>query len=217
MDSHKNTKSRKRSVATKTRKRETKNGRHENTKARNGKQATKTRKRETNNSAKTQGDHDVIRLEQFSRVGVISDTHGLLRPEAVESLRGCGLIVHAGDVGDAAVLDQLRLIAPTVAVRGNVDTGVWAKALPLTRTVRIGDLRLFVVHELSRLSIDPHASGFAAVIFGHSHRPSTEVKDGVLYLNPGAAGPRRFSLPITLATLSIVNQRLAHEIVTLHV
>jgi putative phosphoesterase len=148
---------------------------------------------------------------------VISDTHGLLRPEAVAALAGCGLIVHAGDVGDASVLDQLRSIAPTIAVRGNVDTGVWAKALPLTRIVEVGTLRLYVLHELSKLALDPKASGFAAVIYGHSHRPEAIDRDGVLFLNPGSAGPRRFSLPIAVATLHVARRRLSHDIIELQI
>jgi uncharacterized protein len=151
------------------------------------------------------------------RVGVISDTHGLLRPEAIDALRGSELIVHAGDVGKPDVLESLRAIAPTIAVRGNVDTGAWAATLPSTEVIEVGDLHLYVLHDLSALDLDPKAAGFAAVIFGHSHRPAAELKDGVLFLNPGSAGPRRFSLPITLARLRVAGGRLAHEIVELHV
>jgi putative phosphoesterase len=150
-------------------------------------------------------------------VGIISDTHGLVRPEALDALRGSDLIVHAGDVGDASVIDQLRQVAPTVAVRGNIDVGAWGRTLPATRTVEVGALRLFVLHEISSLSLDPKAASFAAVIFGHSHRASAEVKDGVLYLNPGSAGPRRFTLPISLAKLRVVETRLTHEIVELRI
>ena len=148
-------------------------------------------------------------------VGVISDTHGLLRPEATEALQGSKLIVHAGDVGNAEVLERLRAIAPTVAVRGNVDGGAWATALPVTEVVEVGRLRLYVLHELSGLDLDPKAAGFAAVISGHTHRPSAEVRNGVLYLNPGSAGPRRFSLPVAVAKLQVVGETLSHEILEL--
>ena len=148
-------------------------------------------------------------------VGVISDTHGLLRPEATEALQGSKLIVHAGDVGNAEVLERLRAIAPTVAVRGNVDGGAWATALPVTEVVEVGRLRLYVLHELSGLDFDPKAAGFAAVISGHTHRPSAEVRNGVLYLNPGSAGPRRFSLPVAVAKLQVVGESLSHEILEL--
>jgi uncharacterized protein len=150
-------------------------------------------------------------------VGVISDTHGLLRPEAVAALRGSELIVHAGDVGDARVLDELRAIAPTVAVRGNIDSGAWARALPPTTIVAVGELQLYVLHQLSALGLDPKTAGFAAVISGHSHRPSAELREGVLYLNPGSAGPRRFTLPVSVARLQIVEKNLSHEIIELRV
>jgi putative phosphoesterase len=151
------------------------------------------------------------------RVGVISDTHGLLRPEAIEALRGAELIVHAGDVGKADLLESLRAIAPTIAVRGNIDTAAWASTLPSTEVIEVGDLHLYVLHDLSTLDLDPKAAGFAAVIFGHSHRPGAELRDGVLFLNPGSAGPRRFSLPITLARLEVARHRVSHEIVELNV
>ena len=136
-------------------------------------------------------------------VGVISDTHGLLRPEATATLRGCSQIIHAGDVGRAEVLDALRRIAPTVAVRGNVDSGEWAAALPLTETLTIGEVRLHVVHDVHDLDLAPAAAGIRVVISGHSHQGRIEENAGVLYLNPGAAGPRRFRLPVTLAHLEI--------------
>jgi len=150
-------------------------------------------------------------------VGVISDTHGLLRPEAVAALEGSDLIVHAGDVGDPEVLAPLRELAPVHAVRGNVDRGTWAEELPLDRVVEVGGHRLYVLHILDELDLDPAAAGFAAVIFGHSHRPHRERRDGVLYLNPGSAGPRRFRLPVTVARLSVSEQGLTAEIVELTV
>jgi putative phosphoesterase len=150
-------------------------------------------------------------------VGVISDTHGLLRPEAVEALRGSELIIHAGDVGDPVVLERLRTIAPTFAVRGNVDAGEWAKGLPETTVVSAGQLRVYVLHDLSTLDVDPQARGFAAVVSGHSHRALAETRNGVLYLNPGAAGPRRFKLPVSVARLHVAGRQLTHEIIVLRV
>jgi putative phosphoesterase len=148
-------------------------------------------------------------------IGVISDTHGLLRPEAVEALRDSELIVHAGDVGDPEILERLRDIAPTMAVRGNVDTQPWARALPLTEVVQAGHLHLYVLHDLGTLDLDPKAAGFAAVISGHSHKPVAETRDGVLYLNPGSAGRRRFSLPICLARLRLTGDHLDYEFINL--
>ncbi len=148
-------------------------------------------------------------------VGVISDTHGLLRPEAVAALGGSELILHAGDVGDPEILKRLRHIAPTVAVRGNVDTAAWASVLPMTEVVEIGELRLYMLHDLAALDLDAKAAGFAAVISGHTHRPVADMRGRVLYLNPGSAGPRRFSLPIAVARLQIDGTTLSHEIVEL--
>jgi len=133
----------------------------------------------------------------MAQIGLISDTHGLLRPEAVCALAGSQLIIHAGDVGRPEVLDELRRIAPVVAVRGNVDRGAWAGALPETAVVDPG---IYVLHNLHDLKLDA-AAGCRAVISGHSHKPSENMRDGVLYLNPGAAGPRRFRLPVTVARL----------------
>ena len=151
------------------------------------------------------------------RIGVISDTHGLLRPEALAALQGSDLILHAGDVGPREILDRLREVAPTVAVRGNVDTGIWATALPLTDVVEVDGLYLYMLHDRAQLDLDPKAAGFAAVVFGHSHRPSADLRDGVLYLNPGSAGPRRFALPVTIARLTVSGGTLTHEIVELDV
>lgn len=150
-------------------------------------------------------------------IGVISDTHGLLRPEAVRALRGCERIVHAGDVGDPAILEELRRLAPVAAVRGNVDRGAWADVLPETEVVEVGSALLYVLHDLAQLDLDPDAAGFAAVISGHTHQPSSEVRNGVLHLNPGSAGPRRFKLPVTVARLSVSGERVAAEIVELDV
>lgn len=148
-------------------------------------------------------------------VGVISDTHGLLRPEAVAQLTGSDLIIHAGDVGRPGILDDLAALAPTHTVRGNIDTEFWAEALPERRTVEVAGHRLLVLHDISALSIDPATDGFSAVIFGHSHRPSMEDRDGVLFLNPGSAGPRRFRLPVTMARIRVNGRAIAVEIVTL--
>ncbi len=144
-------------------------------------------------------------------VGVISDTHGVLRPEAAAALAGVDRILHAGDVGTLAVLDALRAIAPTTAVRGNVDHGGWATALPLTDVVRLGTLDVYMLHDLDALDLDPVAAGFAAVITGHSHQPKAEWTRGVLYLNPGSAGPRRFTLPVTLSILRITGGTIEHS------
>jgi len=137
------------------------------------------------------------------RIGLISDTHGLLRPEAVAALQGCAQIIHAGDIGKPQVLDGLRAIAPLEAIRGNIDTADWAQVLPERLDLRIGGLTLHVLHDLKQLDIDPLAAGVDVVIAGHSHKPKVERRDGVLYVNPGSAGPRRFSLPISLALLEL--------------
>lgn len=136
-------------------------------------------------------------------IGVISDTHGLLRPQAVEALRGSELILHAGDIGSADVVDRLREIAPVVAVRGNVDTGAWADKFPMDEVVNVQGRHLYVLHNLNEIDLDPVAAGFDAVISGHSHKPAIQNKAGVLYLNPGSAGPRRFTLPVAVAGLDI--------------
>jgi putative phosphoesterase len=150
-------------------------------------------------------------------VGVVSDTHGLLRPQAIDALRGSAMIIHAGDVGNAEVIDRLGGIAPTFVVRGNIDKGSWAARLPATELVAIGELHFFVLHEISQLELDPAAAGFAAVVFGHSHQPSIETRQGVLFLNPGSAGPRRFKLPVTVARVRVSGRRLHPDIVQLQV
>ena len=148
-------------------------------------------------------------------VGIVSDTHGLLRPEAVRALRGVERIVHAGDVGSAAVLEELGAIAPVVAVRGNNDRGAWAAKLPASEVVEIDGASLYVIHDLAELDLDPAAAGLHAVVSGHSHKPKVERRDGVLYLNPGSIGPRRFTLPIALALLSVEGRAVEARIVEL--
>ena len=137
------------------------------------------------------------------RVGLISDTHGLLRPEVLAFLHGSEHIVHGGDVCDAGVLETLRGIAPVTAVRGNNDRGAWASALRASELVRLGDAHLYVIHDLAEIDIEPRAAGVQVVVSGHSHRPAIEERDGVLYVNPGSAGPRRFRLPISVGELVV--------------
>jgi putative phosphoesterase len=149
------------------------------------------------------------------RVGLISDTHGVLRPQALAQLRGVDHIVHAGDVGDAAILARLAELAPVTAVRGNNDHGAWAEALPETATLRAGGVAIHVIHDLKRLDVDAAAAGYDAVIAGHSHRPACTRRDGVLYVNPGSAGPRRFTLPIAVGELRIVDGKLHADIIEL--
>lgn len=146
------------------------------------------------------------------RIGVISDTHGLLRPEAQRALLGVQLIIHAGDVGAPEILTQLKLIAPVFAVRGNVDTHSWARELPLTAVVETSGFSFYVLHNLQDLDLNPRAAGFDAVISGHTHQVEQRLDTGVLYLNPGSAGPRRFQLPITLALLEITRKPWKVEI-----
>jgi uncharacterized protein len=156
-------------------------------------------------------------VHKLSYIGVIADTHGLLRPQAVAALQGSALIIHAGDVGRPEILEELRRIAPVVAVRGNVDRGAWAMPLPHSEIVEHDGVRLYVIHILEDLDLDPPAAGFHAVITGHTHRPKMETKDGVLYFNPGSAGPRRFILPISVGRLSVVDGKVHGEIITLPV
>jgi putative phosphoesterase len=138
-----------------------------------------------------------------TRVGLISDTHGLLRPEAVEFLQGSDMIIHCGDVCDAGVIRELSRIAPVSAVRGNNDQGAWADALPESAIIRIGEVVVYVIHDLATIDTDPAAAGVAVVLSGHSHKPSVVCRNGITYVNPGSAGPRRFSLPICAAELMI--------------
>lgn len=137
------------------------------------------------------------------KIGVISDTHGLLRPEAEQCLAGVAHIIHAGDIGRPEVIAGLRRIAPVIAIKGNVDTADWATRYPATKTVKLGGRAIHVLHDVHELELDPASYGIDVVISGHSHKPDIETVDGVLFLNPGSAGPRRFSLPITLATLEL--------------
>jgi len=144
------------------------------------------------------------------KIGLISDTHGLLRKEAVEALRGSELIIHAGDVGKPEILEELRKIAPVIAVRGNVDTGPWARTLPETAVAEAGATLIYVLHDVKALDLNPAAAGFHIVVSGHSHKPGKTERDGVLYINPGSAGPRRFQLPVTVSHLRL--GRLPYEV-----
>ena len=141
------------------------------------------------------------------RVGLISDTHGLLREEAKAFLRGCDHIVHGGDIGDARVLEALAAIAPVTAVRGNNDFGAWARAIRETELFTLGGVYLYAIHDLAQLDIDPGAAGVRVVVSGHSHKPLVTERDGILFVNPGSAGPRRFKLPISIAELLIDGDR----------
>ena len=141
--------------------------------------------------------------EPAKSIGIISDTHGLLRPQALAALQGSDLIIHAGDVGDPEILKALKSVAPVFAVRGNVDTEPWALALPETEVIETGLATFYVLHDLHALDLDPAAAGFHIVISGHSHKPANTERDGVLFLNPGSAGPRRFDLPVTVARLEL--------------
>jgi hypothetical protein len=149
------------------------------------------------------------------RVGLISDTHGLIRSEALDALRGSEIIIHCGDIGDASVLDALRNIAPVRAIRGNNDKGAWARGIPSTDVVEVGGHAIYVLHILAELDLDPERAGFSAVVFGHSHKPSIEMKGKALFVNPGSAGPRRFTLPVTVATLTLRSARCEAKIVEL--
>lgn len=152
-----------------------------------------------------------------AQIGLISDTHGLLRPQALEALRGSELILHAGDVGKPEILTALREIAPVIAVRGNVDTSDWARTLPETAVAEAGKALLYVLHDLHALDLNPVAAGFHIVISGHSHQPGKSERDGVLYINPGSAGPRRFHLPVTVARLNLGHAPIEVEFVELRV
>jgi putative phosphoesterase len=150
-------------------------------------------------------------------IGLISDTHGLVRPEALEALRRVDLIIHAGDIGKPEVLDALKAIGPLVAIKGNNDIGAWAKPLPDTQLVQTADTKVFVIHNVKELDCDPAAQGYEVVISGHSHKPSILTRDGVLFVNPGSAGPRRFKLPVAVGKLFIQNQKVNAELIELRV
>ncbi|HEY9845146.1 MAG TPA: metallophosphoesterase family protein, partial [Candidatus Caenarcaniphilales bacterium] len=148
-------------------------------------------------------------------IGVISDTHGLMRPEAKEALKGVGFILHAGDIGKPQVLEELGAIAPVVAVRGNNDKGKWAEAIPEQTVFEAGAVSIYLLHDVKELELDPVAEGFKVVISGHSHRPVIQENRGVLFVNPGSAGPRRFKLPVSLARLQLIKGRVNAQVVEL--
>jgi putative phosphoesterase len=150
-------------------------------------------------------------------IGLISDTHGLVRPEAIQALRGVDSILHAGDIGGPTILEQLRDVAPVFAVRGNNDRDDWARQVPERKVVIVGAIRIYLLHNLNEIDIDPAAAGFNVVVTGHSHRPSVVVRGGVLYVNPGSAGPRRFRLPVSVARLRVRGPRISATLVELAV
>ena len=155
------------------------------------------------------------KIKVVHHIGLVSDTHSLIRPEALDALRNSDLIIHCGDVGDSAVLEALRTLAPVRAVRGNNDKGPWAGALPAYDVVEVGSHAIYVLHNLAELDLDPAAAGLIAVVSGHSHRPLIEERGKVLFVNPGSAGPRRFTLPVTVATLALRSGRCEAKIVEL--
>jgi putative phosphoesterase len=148
-------------------------------------------------------------------IGVISDTHGLLRPESLAALQGSDYIIHAGDIGDPVILDKLEEIAPVTAVRGNVDHGAWTRKIPATNVLQIGEISIYVLHNLQELDLKPEAAKFVAVVYGHSHVPKQERKNGVLYFNPGSAGPRRFKLPVSVGRITIEHNKIDAKILPL--
>lgn len=150
-----------------------------------------------------------------TQIGVISDTHGLLRPEAIEALIGSDLILHAGDIGKPEILEELRTIAPVVAVRGNNDIGAWAQTIPEIETIAIENVSIHLLHTVKDLKVDPKTASIQVVISGHSHKPSIEDREGVLFLNPGSAGPRRFKLPISVASLYVKDNMVQAKVVNL--
>jgi uncharacterized protein len=152
--------------------------------------------------------------ETYKRIGLISDTHGLLRPEAVRALSGVQHIIHAGDIGAAQILEELRAVAPVAAVRGNNDKGGWAAGIPESLALDLAGLRILVIHDVKEMDLDPRAAGFDVVVSGHSHKPLVLEREGVCFVNPGSAGPRRFKLPVTVAYLDLEpNSRFVARIV----
>ena len=154
-------------------------------------------------------------IEGALRIALLSDTHGLLRPEALAFLGGADHIVHAGDIGDAGVLQALRRVAPVTAVRGNNDFGPWAENVAATQLLRIGGVSIYVLHDLKQLGLDPAAAGFHVVVSGHSHQPRIDQHDGVLYVNPGSCGPRRFKLPVSAGEVRISGRSVKPKLVEL--
>ena len=151
-------------------------------------------------------------MAQAAIIGVISDTHGLLRPEALAALEGSHCIIHAGDIGDPSILDRLAKIAAVTAIRGNVDRDVWARKIPETNVLQVGGVTIYILHNLATLDLKPEAAGFAAVVCGHTHVPKQEIKNNVLYFNPGAAGPRRFKLPVSVGKLIVKGGAICGQI-----
>lgn len=151
----------------------------------------------------------------ITTVGIISDTHGLLRPEALTALQGSHLIIHAGDIGKPEVLTALEALAPVIAVKGNNDLGLWAASIPHTQSTTIGGHQILVIHDVKQLDLDPIHSPFTFIISGHSHKPTATEHNGILFLNPGSAGPRRFTLPITVARVKIEGPHVSHEFIHL--
>ena len=151
------------------------------------------------------------------RIGLISDTHGLMRPEALAALRDSDLLIHAGDIGKPEVIVALKKIAPLVAIKGNNDTGPWARRLPDIKKIAVGNTKLYVIHNVNELDFDPASRGFRVVIAGHSHKPVIQMKDNVLFVNPGSAGPRRFKLPICVARLTMQGESVEAEIIELRI
>ncbi len=146
------------------------------------------------------------------KIGVISDTHGLLRPDALGALQGSNFIIHAGDIGNPKILEDLAQIAPVTAVRGNVDRDIWAQKIPETNVLEVGSVSIYVLHDIQQLDLKPEAAGFAVVVYGHSHIPKQETKNGVLYFNPGSAGPKRFKLPVSLGRLMLDTRSITAKI-----
>ena len=149
------------------------------------------------------------------KVAVISDTHSLVRPQLIKELAGCDLIIHAGDIGSLQVINELEKVAPVRAVRGNVDREEWCFKFPKSDVIELGDKYVYLIHNIEDLDIEPTAGGLDIVVYGHSHKPAVEEKKGVIYLNPGSVGPRRFNLPISYAILEIENNSISHRIITI--